>query len=70
MSQTQDVRYSVYRRSDGLPVFVHGNILQCARAMGICVNTFNSYASRQRHGSPKESQTWDIIREDENGEPC
>lgn len=64
-----DVRYSVYRRSDGLPVMIHGNITQCARAMGICISTFNSFASRQRRGSPKASETWDIVREDENGEP-
>lgn len=65
----KDVRYSVYRCSDGLPVIIHGNIAQCARAMGVCRKTFDSFASCQRRGSPKASQTWDIVREDENGEP-
>lgn len=62
-----DARYSVYRRKDGLPVFVLGTRIQCARAMGIKPASFDSYASRDRHNKPKRIRKWIIIREKDAG---
>lgn len=64
-----DVRYSVYRIKDGLPVAIHANSLQCAKAMGITYGSFHSIASRQRHGKIGTSREWkwEIIREEEDG---
>ena len=58
-----DARYSVYRRSDGLPVFIHGTRVQCAKAMGIQMKSFDSYASRDRHNKPKRIRKWIIVQE-------
>jgi len=45
-----DVRYSVYRARDDMPVIIGGTIPQCAKACGMTYNGFVSTASRQRHG--------------------
>jgi hypothetical protein len=47
-----DVRYSVYRVKDDMPVIIGGTILQCAKACGMTVASFKSSASRQRHNRP------------------
>lgn len=63
-----DARYSVYRRKDDQPVCIHGTRVQCAKAMGIKVGSFDSYASRDRHGRPKRIRKWIIIRESKQEE--
>lgn len=55
--------YSVYKKPGDIPVAIHKNRLQCAAAMGVKVNSFDSIASNIRHG--KIHKTWDIIRCDE-----
>lgn len=64
-----DVRYSVYRIKDGLPVAIHATTVQCAKAMGIKTSSFHEMASRQRHGKIGTSREWkwEIIREEEDG---
>lgn len=58
--------YSVYRKPDDTPVAIHKNRLQCAAAMGVKVNSFDSIASNIRNG--KIHKTWEIIRCDEEEE--
>ena len=48
-----DVRYSVYRVKDDIPVIIAGTVQHCADACGITYASFKSAASRQRHGRPK-----------------
>ena len=48
-----DVRYSVYRFKDDIPVNIARTVQQCADACGITYASFKSAASRQRHGRPK-----------------
>lgn len=48
-------RYSVYLKKDDV---------QCAAAMGVTPASFDSIASRIRHG--KVNKKWDIIRHDES----
>ena len=60
------VRYSVYRRKDDLPVAISKNRVQCAMAMGISVEGFDSYVSRNRNQNAenlKRAPKWEIIRE-------
>lgn len=60
------VYYSVYRLPDDRPVYIHGTAKECARAMGIKVCTFKSFACRQQHGKKKGGQTkWEIVRDEE-----
>lgn len=61
-----DVRYSVYRVKDDMPVIIGGTILQCAKACGMTVASFKSAASRQRHGRPKNGskRNYRIYRDD------
>lgn len=56
--------YSVYRKPNDTPVAIHKNRIQCAAAMGVKVNSFDSIASHIRHG--KNHKKWDIIRHDES----
>lgn len=59
-----DVRYSVYSAKDDLPLIICGTIPQCARVLGLTVGSFNTQASRQRHGRKKGgSRKWHIVRE-------
>ena len=60
-----DVRYSVYSAKDGLPLIINGTIPQCARALGMTLNSFQTQASRQRHGKKKGgSRKYCIVREE------
>lgn len=65
----QDVRYSVYRKKDGLPIAINATIPKCAKAMGITSASFSSIASRKRHGKIGTSREWkwEIIREVQDG---
>ena len=60
-----DVRYSVYRVSDDLPIIIGGTIPQCAHAIGLTVNSFQSQASKQRHkrGNDGSKRKYLIIRD-------
>jgi hypothetical protein len=60
-----EVRYSIYRASDDMPIFINGTIKQCAEAAGISVHTFKSYATRQRkHQKKSGSRKWEIVRDE------
>lgn len=64
-----DVRYSVYSAKDGLPLIICGTIPQCARAIGLTVNSFNTQASRQRYGRKKGgNRKYRIVREEMEAE--
>lgn len=43
-------RYSIYRIKDDFPVAIFQPAQYCADLLGISVDTFRSYFSRQRHG--------------------
>lgn len=59
-----DVRYSVYRAKDELPLIICGTIPQCARTLGMTVGSFQSMASRQKHGKARSGLgKYRIVRE-------
>ena len=62
-----DVRYSVYSAKDDLPLIVGGTIPQCAKALGLTIDSFYSQASKQRHGRGHDGskRKWKIIRDDD-----
>lgn len=49
-----DVRYSVYSVKDDMPLIIGGTIPQCARVLGLTVASFQTQASKQRHGKGKD----------------
>ena len=58
--------YSVYRRPDDRPIYIHGTARECAKAMGIAISTFRSFACRQLQGKKKGGQSkWEIVRDEE-----
>ena len=61
-----DVRYSVYSVKDDLPLIVNGAIPQCAKVLGMTINSFYSQASKQRHGRGKDGsgRKYRIIRDE------
>ena len=58
--------YSVYRKKDDTPVIIHKNRVQCAAAMGVTIKSFDSLASRMRHGH--KGRKWEIVRHEEEEE--
>ncbi len=61
-----DVRYSVYSVKDDLSLIISGTIPQCAKALGITINSFYSQASKQRYGRGKDGskRKFRIVRDD------
>ena len=57
--------YSVYDATDR-PLIVYATAKECAKAMGITVNSFYNYIERVRHGKIK-ARKWSIY-EDEVGD--
>lgn len=45
--------YSVYNRKTDMPVIIHGNTLECIKAMGVSQATFYTYLSHTKHGTRK-----------------
>lgn len=45
-------RYSVYERGTDRPICIHGTSDECAKALGICRNTFYRQLNRQHNGQP------------------
>lgn len=43
-------RYSVYHKKTDLPLIIYGTSKECAKAMGIKVNSFYRYIVRMRQG--------------------
>lgn len=62
-----DVSYSVYSVKDDLPLIVSGTIPQCAKILGLTIDSFNSQASKQRHGRGKDGSKhkYRIVRDEE-----
>ena len=60
-----DARYSVYRAKTDEPVLIHGTRLQCAKAMGVTLKSFDTIASRLLRNEPKCSKNWIITRDTE-----
>lgn len=65
-----DVRYSVYRVKDDMPIVVSGTIPKCAKALGLTIDSFYSQASKQRSGkySAGSKRKYRIVREEGNDE--
>lgn len=63
-----DVRYSVYNVKDDMPLIISGTIPQCAKVLGLTVNSFQSQASKQRHNRGKDGskRKYRIIRDGED----
>lgn len=61
-----DVRYSVYRVKDDMPLIIGGTIPQCAKVLGITVGSFQTQASKQRNGkaSAGSKRKYRIFRDD------
>lgn len=62
-----DVRYSVYSVKDDMPIIISGTIPQCANALGVTVGTFQTQASKQRHGRGNDGskRKYRIAREED-----
>lgn len=45
--------YSVYRRKTGMPVVIHGTLMECIRTLGVSRATFYCYVTHTRHGTRK-----------------
>ena len=61
--------WSVYRRSDDMPIFVHGTQEECAKAMGITKSSFKAMASKQRNGKRCGGKSkYEIVRDLDDGE--
>lgn len=43
-------RYSIYRRSDDMPIAIFESAERCAEILGIDTETFRQYLSRQNQG--------------------
>ena len=56
-------RYSVYHSKTELPLVIYGTSKECAKAMGIRVNSFYRYICRMRGGKIK-LRKW-LVYEDE-----
>ena len=56
-------RYSVYHKKSELPLILYGSSKECAKAMGIKVNSFYRYICRMRQGKIK-LRKW-LVYEDE-----
>lgn len=65
-----DVRYSVYGVKDDLPIIISGTIPQCAKALGLTIDSFYSQASKQRAGkhSAGSKRKYRIVREEADDE--
>ena len=65
-----DVRYSVYRVKDDAPIVIFGTIPQCAKALGLTIDSFYSQASKQRSGkySAGSKRKYRIVREEADDE--
>lgn len=56
-------RYSVYYKKTDEPLFIYGTSKECAKAMGIRLNSFYRYIVRMRQGKIK-LRKW-LVYEDE-----
>ena len=67
-----DVRYSVYSVKDDMPLIISGTIFlatsspQCAKTLGLTIGSFQSQASKQRHGRGKDGskRKYRIVRDE------
>lgn len=55
-------KYTVYDNKTDFPVIVEGTSAECAKAMGIKINSFHSTVTRARNG---ENKRWTILKVDE-----
>ena len=65
-----DVRYSVYSVKTDMPIVISGRIPQCAKALGLTIDSFYSQASKQRSGkySAGSKRKYRIVREEADDE--
>ncbi len=61
--------YSVYKRKTDEPVIIHGTAKECAKVIGVAVNSFHIYVTRFNKGVKRRK--YDIYvddpEEDEDG---
>lgn len=58
--------YSVYERGTDRPIFIYGTSRQCAKALGVKLDTFYTYIKRMHEGNPPKKI--EIIIEDKDDE--
>ena len=58
-------KYSVYFAKDDRPLILYATSKECAKAMGITLNSFHRYIVRMKHGI--KMRKW-AVYEDEVGE--
>lgn len=61
--------YSVYRSGTDMPICIHGTAPECAKALGVTVQTFYHYITRFRAGSRKPKKI-EIFRDEEDDDLC
>ena len=56
-------RYSVYHKDTDLPLVIYGTSKQCAKAMGVTLNSFYRYICRMRQGKIK-LRKWSVYEDE------
>lgn len=56
-------RYSVYHKKTDLPLVIYGTSKQCAKAMGVTLNSFYRYICRMRQGKIK-LRKWSVYQDE------
>ena len=62
-------KYSVYHQKTDLPLIVYATSKECAKAMGIKVNSFYRYICRMRGGKIK-LRKWQVYLDSEEEAIC
>ena len=56
-------RYSVYYKKTDLPLVIYGTSKECAKAMGVTLNSFYRYICRMRQGKIK-LRKWSVYQDE------
>lgn len=56
-----EIRYSIYDAENDTPIIIHATSMQCAKRLGLKLESFYSQASRQRKGRQNDGRTKYII---------
>ena len=64
--QREFCTYTVYDNRTDFPVIVGGTATECAKAMGLTIESFYCAVSRARSGATKR---WTIMKEYSDGKP-
>ena len=61
-----NARYTIYDRKTDEAICYDATARECARKMKITLESFYTFYSRQKSGSDKGSQRWEIVRVDKD----